>query len=101
MVYGEHSFGSCYIPKVLGIYERECYPAITNQASARSKPLSSISALPRRAITRLVFASGIRRRVIAFEMEETGLKAALRGGRPQWLPGSCENLPGGFASPRD
>lgn len=71
MAYGRSSFGSCYIPKVLGIYERECYPAIEWACSQKPSLIVDIGAAEG------FYAVGLCRRnpqarVIAFEMEERG-----------------------------
>ena len=71
MAYGRHSFGSCYIPKVLGIYERECYPAVEWACAQKPKLIVDIGAAEG------FYAVGLCRRnpqarVIAFEAEETG-----------------------------
>jgi hypothetical protein len=108
MLYGQGSFGSCYIPKVLGIYERECYDAIEWACALKPAIIVDVGAAEG------YYAVGLCRRnpqasVIAFEMEEQGRKllqelVTLNGcqGRLQ-IRGTCDpaalNAALGDASP--
>ena len=100
MVYGEHSFGSCYIPKVLGIYERECYPAVEWASAQKPAIIVDIGAAEGYYAIGLCLRNP-QARVIAFEMEETGRKllseAVARNGCQDRVKirGACE--PAGLA----
>lgn len=76
MRYVETAQGSAYIPKLLGIYERELTPQIENLVSQHPKLIVDLGAAEG------YYAIGLARclgdtRVIAFEMEPSG-QAALR-----------------------
>ncbi|HVS35908.1 MAG TPA: hypothetical protein VMS17_10035 [Gemmataceae bacterium] len=76
MLYIRESFASCYIPKVLGIYERELHTVIEQACQLRPDLIVDIGAAEG------YYAAGMAlrnpgTRVVAFEMEETG-RARLR-----------------------
>jgi len=69
--YPRDSFGSCLIPKLLGIYERELYPAIEQACASKPELIVDIGAAEG------FYAVGLARRnpqarVVAYEMEEKG-----------------------------
>jgi hypothetical protein len=69
--YPRNSFGSCYIPKLLGIYERELYPAIEQACAAQPELIIDIGAAEGYYAVGLALRNP-RARVVAFEMEERG-----------------------------
>ena len=71
MNYGPSSFGSAYIPKILGIYERELTPCIESSCAVRPDLIVDVGAAEG------YYAVGLARRnpqarVIAFEAESRG-----------------------------
>jgi hypothetical protein len=76
MHYGKSSVGSAYIPKLLGIYERELAPLVEQACSGEQLLIVDIGAAE--GYYAVGFALRNRSaRVIAFEMEEAG-RIALR-----------------------
>ena len=76
MQYGSASIGSAYIPKLLGIYERELADVIEDICSRRSPLIVDIGAAEGYYAVGLALRSPYSR-IVAFEME-TGGQTALR-----------------------
>lgn len=73
MKYAEDSFGSCLIPKLLGIYERELASAVEEACAASPRLIVDIGAAEGYYAVGLALRNP-QARVVAFEMEEAGQK---------------------------
>src|SRR5437867_9200516 len=76
MRYAENSVGSAYLPKLLGIYERELNPFIEQACALKFPLIVDIGAAEGYYAIGLALRNP-QARVIAFEMEERG-QSALR-----------------------
>jgi len=88
MRYVDHAFGSAYLPKLLGIYERELAPVIEFVCSCKPPLIVDIGAAEG------YYAVGLalrlpETRIIAFEREAQGRRALSRMLR---LNGICEHV---------
>jgi hypothetical protein len=80
MVYGRKSFGSCFIAKVLGMYERECRDAVEWACERKPAVIADVGAAEGYYAVGLCLRNP-QARVVAFEMEaaaRTALKFAAR-----------------------
>jgi hypothetical protein len=73
MKYSGESYGSCYIPKLLGIYERELNDAVEEACALGTSLIVDIGAAEGYYAVGMALRNP-RARVVAFEMEEIGRK---------------------------